>query len=365
MANGRRLSPKASPSPMKIGVVSPTTIQFVEKMAALFPKGGVTVVGPPNRDQWGWNDYRKRTAEWEKAGLNITLDERPYERIPFSNFDVLIETFETLGMEESWRAACVRYECPVVVKACWSRTPHMLITNEYYAKIRNVPILLEMPAHVQHWEMAGMKDVNLVYNPVGQWWFDTPWTGEDERAVMVLSGKDQWRQLQHHGLDYLKRLEADFPGRIHLHDGMKDYKTAQEMAAMLAGARCFLALDEPYGQGERPLSLVFTEALSVGCPVAARDLPGLSYKELIDGNGVAVTDYEQLRDYVGRCLEDQAFAKACSARSKAIASDKFSLEVLQPRYLDIFERARTAFQRAVIALDAAPVMSKYARLEIE
>jgi hypothetical protein len=38
-------------------------------------------------------------------------------------------------------------------------------------------------------------------------------------------------------------------------------------------------------KGERPSLLVFTEALSAGCPLAARDLPGPRYKHYI-GDGV-------------------------------------------------------------------------------
>jgi len=329
---------------MKIGVLSPTTIQFVEKMAALFPGQPVTVVGPANNDQWGWNKYERRAEEWREAGLKVEFDLRPYSAIDFSGLDVLVETFETLGLEPTWREHCGRYECPTIVKACWTRAPADFCTEEYFNKTKELPIFLEMPAHLRHWEMSGFTDVSLVFNPVGQWWFDTPWTGADERAVMVLSGKDQWREKAHHGLDLVDRLNQDFPGRIHIHDGLVDYKSSQDMSRMLAGARIFLALDEPYGQGERPLSLVFTEALSVGCPVAARDLPGLSYKDYIQGNGVATNDYPTLRDMVGRCLNDFEFARACSMASRRLAEETFSLRALQPVYLAAFERAVAAWR---------------------
>jgi hypothetical protein len=324
----------------RIAVLSPTTIQFVEKMAALNLETGIDVVGPPHPDQWGWNHYERRMSEWQQLGLDVRLDLRPYEEIDFSHYDVLIETYETLFIEPVWQQHCHRYECPTVVKACWARSPFPGIPLQYFDKIKTLPILLEMPAHVEHWESSGCRDVNLIFNPVGHWWFETEWTGAAKNAVMVLSGKNEWRQQQHHGLDIFERLSADFPGRLYLHDGFENYRSSEEMAVLLSRARVFLALDQPFGQGERPLSLVFTEALSVGCPVVARDLPGLSYKDYIRGNGVATNNYEKVRDFVGRCLADLDFARACSRISRSIAEDLFSTRALQPRYHAIFGRAR-------------------------
>jgi hypothetical protein len=351
--------------PRKVAVLSPTTIQFVEKMAALVKGTTLIVVGPPNRDAWGWNSYERRLPEWEAQGLKVELRQRAYKDIDFSEFDLLIETFETFGMDPSWVENCTRYECPTVVKACWTRDPWYFRTGDYFNKAHNLPVLLEMPAHVANWEMSGFSDVNLLFNPVGDWWFNTPWSGRDGRAVMVLSGKDQWRLKQHHGLDLVDRLKSDFPGRIHVHDGLVDYKTAQQMADMLAGARVFLALDEPYGQGERPLSLVFTEALSAGCPVAVRDLPNLSYRHFIDGNGIAANNYEALRDYVGSCLNDHAFASQASARSRAIAHRHFAMETLRQSYATIFERARERFHRRHMRRELPVHMSRFSTLHIE
>ena len=236
----------------RIAILSPTTIQFVEKMACLNPEAGIDVVGPPPSDQFGWNDYQRRMQEWRDLGLNVRLDLRPYDKIDFTRYDVLVETFETLFMEPSWLQNCERYECPVVVKACWTRHPIQAPLG-YIDKIRTTPLMIEMPAHLTNWETCGCTDVNLVFNPVGSWWFDKDWTGADRRAVMVLSGRKKWRRAQHHGLDLFERLAADFPGHVYLHDGTETYRTPREMADLLCGARVFLVLDEPYGNGERPL----------------------------------------------------------------------------------------------------------------
>ena len=329
--------------PKRIAVLSPTTIQFVEKMACLNPRHGVHIVGPSARDQFGWNDYERRMAEWRDLGLKVQLDSRPYDAIDFAEYDLLIETFETLEFESSWRENCTRYECPVIVKACWTRHP-MEAPPGYFDKIKSLPILLEMPAHLWNWETCGCADVSLVFNPVGDWWFGE-WTGADERAVMVLSGRRKWRRQEHHGLETFERLAADFPNRIYLHDGAENYRTARQMAELLRGARVFLVLDEPYGNGERPLSLVFTEALSAACPVAARDLPGLSYGDYINGNGICTNDYAELRDFVGRCLDDIDFARQCSDISRAIARSLFTTEALLPVYQAAFDRAADIWLR--------------------
>jgi hypothetical protein len=327
----------------RIALLSPTTIQFVEKIACLDPGAGIDVIGPAPADGFGWNDYQRRMEEWRDLGLKVRLDLRPYGEIDFSRYDILIETFETLYMEPTWHQYCAELACPVVVKACWTRHP-LDAPAEYIDKIRPVPVLLEMPAHMQNWETCGFRDVNLLFNPVGHWWFDEEWTGADNRAVMVLSGRKLWRQQQHHGLDLFERLAAEFPDQVYLHDGAETYRTSRQMAELLRGARVFLALDEPYGNGERPLSLAFTEALSAGCPVATRDLPGLSYKNYIQGNGVYTNDYEVLRDFVARCLNDWDFARACSEQSRAIADRLFSAATLRPIYGEVFERARQIWQ---------------------
>ena len=118
------------------------------------------------------------------------------------------------------------------------------------------------------------------------------------------------------------------------------------MAELLSGARVFLALDEPWGgDGERPLSLVFTEALSAGCPVAARASPGLNYKDYIDGNGIATNNYDELREFVSKCLTDLNFAQKCSTISRSIATKQFSCLGLRPKYESVFSRAKNIWEQ--------------------
>jgi hypothetical protein len=333
---------------VKVGVLSPTTWQLVEKMAALFPQG-VEVVGPLADNGHYWNDYRRKEREWAELGLRVSLKLAPYSSVDFSAYDLLIESVETFTYSGSWREHCERLDCPILVKACWTRSPVDVVPPAYLEKTRGFPVLLEMPAHAAVWRAAGYRDVNVIPNPVGEWWFEREWTGEKEQALFVLSGADEWRgkDPSWFGLEIWDEICRRFPGRTHHHDGHVSYLTSREMTDLFGSSRVFVNLDRPYGQGERPLTLAFTEALSAGLPVVARDLPGLSYKTLVDGNGVCTNDVSSMCDFIERCLTDREFARSCGRRSREIAAAAFSQRTLRPRYDEIIERARKAYHEAV------------------
>jgi hypothetical protein len=331
---------------VKVGVLSPTTWQLVEKMAALFPEG-VEVVGPLADDGHYWNDYRRKAAEWEDLGLRVSLRLAPYAEIDFSPYDVLIESVETFSYSADWRNHCHRLECPVLLKACWTRDPLDLIPPAYLEKTRRFPVLLEMPAHARNWKAAGFRDVNVIVNPVGDWWLDRPWTGEEERVLFVLSGARKWRgdDPTRFGLEMWDEIARAFPGRAHHHDGDVSYKTSREMTDLYGSSRVFVNLDRPYGQGERPLTLAFTEALGAGLPVVARDLPGLSFGRFIDGNGVCTNDVSAMCAFIEKCLGERGYAAERGARSRQIAREHFSARSLRPHYDEIIGRARGVFAR--------------------
>ena len=333
-------------APLKVGVLSPTTWQLVEKMAALFPEG-VEVVGPLADDGHYWNDYRRKLKEWEDLGLRVSLNLVPYVSVDFAAYDLLIESIETLSYAKDWANHCHRLECPILLKACWTRDPLALVPRAYLRKTRNFPILLEMPAHAPIWRRAGYRDVNVIPNPVGEWWFEKEWTGENEQVLFVLSGANNWRGSEpaRFGLEMWEQITRAFPGRTHHHDGHVSYRTSREMTELYSRSRVFVNLDRPFGQGERPLTLAFTEALSAGLPVVARNLPGLSYQQFIDTNGVCTNDVTAMCEFIERCLSDREYARARGARSREIAARSFSWGALRPRYDEIVARARRAFER--------------------
>jgi hypothetical protein len=329
---------------MKVGVLSPTTSQLVEKMAALFPEG-VDLVGPQSDNRHHWNNCHLRLDGWKELGLNVTIIERPYEFLDFHGYDLLVESVETFQYSKDWAQHCLRLECPILLKACWTDKPKGVLSRAYLRKVRDFPVLLEMPAHARNWKAAGFRDVNVIPNPVGDWWFRQKWTGQKEQVLFVLSGKDSWRgrDLSVVGFDLWEKLCARFPGKTYHHDGNKDYRTPAQMTELFSQSRVFVNLDRPYGPGERPLTLAFTEALSAGLPVAARDLPGLSYWQYIDSNGVCSEELEIICSFIERCLTDLEFASRCSARSREIARQAFSFDFLRPRYAELISRARAVF----------------------
>ena len=331
---------------MKVGVLSPTTWQLVEKMAALFPEG-VEVVGPLADDGHYWNDYRRKVKEWEELGLRVSLNLVPYGAVDFAAYDLLIESIETFAYARDWAKHCHRLECPILLKACWTRDPRAMVPRAYLRKTRDFPILLEMPAHAPIWRRAGYHDINVIPNPVGEWWFEREWTGAKEQVLFVLSGTKDWRgnDPTWFGFEIWEQIARAFPGRTHHHDGHVSYKTSREMTELYSESRVFVNLDRPYGQGERPLTLAFTEALSAGLPVVARDLPGLSYKQYIDSNGICTNDVTAMCELIERCLSDHDYARACGTRSREIAAPSFSVSALRPRYDEIIARSREVFEK--------------------
>jgi len=330
---------------MKVGVLSPTTWQLVEKMAALFLEG-IEVVGPLSDDGHYWNDCRRKLDEWEELDLKVSLNLAPYSDLDFSQYDILIESVETFSYAKDWLNHCQRIECPILLKACWTRDPRAIMPPDYLGKIRYFPVLLEMPAHAKIWKSAGFKDINVIFNPVGEWWFTQEWTGQKEQILFVLSGTKSWRgDLSWYGFEIWDKLCRAFPGKTYHHDGHESYKTSKEMVELFSQSRVFVNLDRPFGQGERPLTLVFTEALSAGLPVVARNLPGLSYKGYIDTNGVCTSDFKVMVSFIEKCLSDLDYAHECSARSREIARQNFSYQALRPKYEQIIERAQKVFKK--------------------
>ena len=329
---------------LKVGVLAPTTWQLVEKYGALFPEG-IEVVGQLSDDHHYWNDYRRKMREWKDLAMNVSLNLEAFEEIDFSQYDLLIESAETFSYSRDWKDHCERIECPLLLKACWTGKPLDLLPSNYIKRVKNFPVLLEMPAHVAAWRSAGFTDVNAVFNPVGEWWFQREWTGEHDRVLFVLSGANAWRgdDKSAFGLEIWDKLKKEFPRQAYHHDGDESYMTSLQMTALFAESRVFINLDRPFGQGERPLTIAFTEALSAGLPVVARDLPGLNYGDFIDTNGVCTNDYSSMVSFIRKCLTDYEYAKTCGLRSRQIAQRSFSTAVLKPKYEQIIERAITTF----------------------
>ena len=330
---------------MKVGLLYPTVGALCEKMASIFP--GLTVIGPPCDDLLKWPKEILplakaigRQAEWKELGLDITFEEKPYSECDFSKFDLLIESVETFNYAADWKNHCHRVECPIMTFVCWYDHPGYLPEN-YREKIKRWPILLGMPSALPAWK-AEYPQAEVIPVPVGDWWFEQPWTGSNKAALFVLAGKDLWRpEKSVCGVDLWEKLCERFPGKMHHHDGAMDFKTGKQMAEMFSEYRVFVNLDNA---GARPLCTSFCEAVSAGMPVMARDLPGLNYKNYIDGNGVCTNDFEEMCSFIGACLQNIEFAESRSRRSREIGLSSFSTGAVRPIYEAAAMRAKTAFR---------------------
>lgn len=332
---------------MKVACLYPTVAALIEKLAVLFP--GLIVIGPPCDQLNSW-DKRilplasaiDRQAEWKEVGLDVHFEEKPYSECDFSKFDLLIESVETFYYAADWKNHCTRVECPILVKTCWiNQIDDFLVP--YVERLKHFPLFLEMPSHLEFWKNSAFRDVSLVSNPVGDWWFQNEWTGENGKALFVLAGKNIWRpaDVTVCGVDIWEKIEQEFPGRTYHQDGGENFKTAKQMTELFSQSRVFVNLDRELA---RPLATSFTEALAAGMPVLGRDHPTLSYKQFIDGNGVCTENFEEMRGFISQCLDDLEFAKACGQRSREIGRAAFSRQTVLPCYEAAAVRAKEVFQ---------------------
>ena len=321
---------------MKIAIQNPTTMTLVEKIAALGEE--VTVVGPRGDMAHLWDSFNARIAEWNRMGLKVKWLETPFYKIDYKPYDLLIHSTETFGYAKEWVKYYSKATIPTVLKTCWGKVPTNYLPHAYLQQMLERPVILEMPSHLEDWKGAGFTDVTALPNPVGDWWFEREWTGSMDTVLFVLAGRHKWRLKDETllGLDWWERLCRIFPEHCHHHDGYNAYLTPIQMAEMFACSRVFVNLDTPFGEGERPLALAFTEALAAGMPVVARDLPGLDYKKF----GAVISGFEELVEFVRTCLKDQEFASACSEINRETAWNNFSTRVLKPEYEAVFGRAK-------------------------
>lgn len=332
---------------MKVSLLYPCVGALCEKMACLFP--GLTVIGPPCDDLYKWDSRIlplakaiDRRKEWKELGLDIHFEEAPYDRCDFSKFDLLIESVETFNYSQDWKNHCERVECPIIVTTCWTPSPGYLEPN-YLNRIKKFPFIVQMPTQFDAWKNSILSDVSSILVPVGDWWFEKEWTGDKEQALFVLAGKDLWRPADKTvcGVDLFERLCEVFPGKMYHQDGALDFKTGKQMTELFAESRVFVNLDR---QDARPLCTSFTEALAAGMPVVARDLPTLSYKPFIRGNGVCTDNFEDMCDFIHMCFKHPSIARDCSRKSREIGRTHFSTDAIRPQYLAVADRAKKLFE---------------------
>jgi hypothetical protein len=331
---------------LKVAVLSPTVLAIYEKMAVLFPDEGIDVVGPRIDDNPPERlfEIQRRVREWAEVGLQIRFVDKPYSEIDFSGYDLLIETVETFQYAEDWKNHCTRVECPIIVSSCWYDSPRTLIPSGYIEAVRKFPVVVQMPANLAGWRASPFADVTAIVNPVGEWYFDEPWTGDNGKALYVLAGKDLWRPADKRvlGLDIVERLQERFPSRILHHDGAVNYLTPKELGKLYASSRVFLQLDDP--DSGRPLCGTFTEAVAVGCPVLTKSSTAMDYTKYVNGNGLMTNDFEQMCTFINLLFTDDSLAQIASHNGREIGREHFSYAAVRPQYDALIHRAQEAFR---------------------
>ena len=147
-----------------------------------------------------------------------------------------------------------------------------------------------------------------------------------EKIVLAVSLWDEWRRPQIYG-EIAKRIKGklimagSWARRDTMEAFMRQYKdvivtgpiSEEELNKLYERAAVLIR----FGFHERGPGMGVLEAMAHGVPVIVND--GLGSKELIDGNGFVVRDWEEAVDRINEILEDERMRKDMSLRSWEIA----------------------------------------------
>jgi hypothetical protein len=236
----------------------------------------------------------------------------------------MVESIECFQYGEHWKDNCLRPTCPTLFKVCFINDVNFL-PLDYREKIRDRPFVVESERQVEYWKNAGFHP-SVIYNPVGHWWFETEWNGNERKMLYVLAGRYKWRgDADSLGWKWWRKLEKRFWQEYYHHDPSElGAFTPLELRDMFQKCRVFVNLD---WDSNRPLSTAFAEAMSAGLPVVARDCPSLEYSRFIDGNGMATNQFVPMTHFICICLQDKEYARRCGQKSREIARTVFATDV--------------------------------------
>ena len=327
---------------MKIGIVGPTLHMFIEKYAALFYPDPVVIFSDPQYQNWNDVLLGYIGEFWNPVNLNIEYRIQPYGQWDVSDIDVMVESIECFQYGENWKHQCLQYNCPTIFKVCFINDGKFF-PEKYLHKIRKIPAVVEADWQVGFWQGVGLQ-VTKIHNPVGHWWFEKEYIGDEETAVYVVAGMHKWRgDGLSLGWDWWQEIERTFPGKTLHHDAAElGALTPLQLVDMFSHKRAFVNLDWDSG---RPLSTAFCEALSIGMPVISRRCSNLNYQDFIDTNGIATNDKNEMYTFIEHCLNDIEFAKQCGKRSREIAQGHFSHTVARNSMNNVIDRAIETFKK--------------------
>lgn len=112
------------------------------------------------------------------------------------------------------------------------------------------------------------------------------------------------------------------------------WMTKEKVLSMLSTSDLYLSTSRWEGL---PVSMI--EAMSLGLPLVASSCPGNT--DLIeDGvNGLLFNNAEQAIASLQRCLQDKTYSIKLSKNARRMASERYSIEVFQNRFSDLYQIA--------------------------
>lgn len=322
---------------LKVAVSYPTTIQLVEKLGPIFKE--MHLIGFSGEHS---KTERYHNGEFDAMGIKIHYHPEPYEDISPLDYDLLIDSWETRYYNEAWRQESLKWKIPTIMKVLWFAYPkdQANLTEEEIDKFNHCLVSTENFTLQERWKAAGMEHLRMLLYPAGKWWFDTPWKGNVNRLLYILSGVGDFRDTVSTGYEMWKDVEKALSGRTYHQDGSKFYMTSQDLARLTKAHRCYVNLDN--GADARPLCLVFTEAVAAGIPPIILRQETTDYARYIK-DGVSGFICDDVQDVINKArvlLDCEGLAQSMSAEITKTGKEHFSEEALKPEWDDAVKQAQ-------------------------
>lgn len=311
---------------MKIAVSFPTTFQLIEKLGDLF--GELHLIGFNGEYT---SEKRYETELPNDLGIKLHFRREHYSKIDPNEYDLLIDSWETRNYNPEWREWSMKWRIPRILKILWSAKPERIGLSEKEIGIFSHSVVSTENFFLEkRWKDVGMPHTKVLLYPPGSWWFDGEWSGKENKLLYVLSGIGAWRDTVSTGFDIWKEIERMLPGQTLHQDGYKNFLSSKDLSNLFRKHRCYANLDHTHKA--RPLCLMFTEAISAGTPPIILKCQYTDYDHYIknDVNGFICESASEVANSAKKLMNDYELAKDMSYKTRQIAQDNFSNDVLKP-----------------------------------
>ena len=320
---------------IKVAVSFPTTYQLVEKVGVLFKE--IDLIG----FNGGYSNQESRyKREFDSLDIKVNLRRENYSEINPEDYDLLIDSYETRQYNPAWAKLALNWKIPKILKILFKNPEYVKFSDEEFSSFNKGVVSPETLFFAEKAEEKGFKHVFPLFYSPGPWWFENEWTGEVDKALFLIK-VHSLRDTTTVGLSDWGKIAENLPDNTYHHNGSgQAFKTSKDLAEFCKKFRCYVNLDQ--GKNARPLCLVFTEMISTGIPPIVIKRPNTDYHHFIRNgeSGFICEDLQEVISKIEVLIKDRALAESMSKKTRQIAYDNFSEEVLKPKWLEAINMAK-------------------------